>query len=780
MPVLKIISVVVILSLAAPLRAGELYDAVVQNNLDRVKEILAAHPESINEGIPKYNDTPLETASWHGFTDIVAYLLSRGADVNWQDNRQHTAVFCAAERNHVEAMRLLIGAHANLNVKDSKGNTPLVAADSLEMVKLLVEGGADVHVSPELSWNFKKIEYLERKGMDIRKMIGKSDSDMQSGLLAASHWEGNEELIKFLLDRGAEPNGADQEGFPLMFACRSGRLSLVQLLISHGADVNKRTLRDSGTAMMNAINDRRSAVDIVQALVDRGADVNALDHYGKSALFAASEYGDTATMAVLINAGAHINSVERRERAPLEGASRRSRAWIDYVPPDSVLHIEDLRRASAVRMLVAHGADVSKQRLILEWAIMDDNPEVVRALVESKVDVNWSALRNNSPGLIYRHVKPTPVGEQQAPRKNGSGQLPNADSSTPTPYRSDKEESPLMWAARRSHADDMVPVLVNAGASVTAVGSWGATPLHEASSDAHVIAAQSLIEHGADVNAIDVNGQTPLHWLAKRTPQDGGDTAVYATERLLLEHGAKPPIVDRYGRTASNTSVSTALYVAAELGELSRIKKLIEVHPDSVNAPAGWEVGTALHEAVRHGHREIVEFLLDHGANVNAPDYHKTTPIVWAFKPERHVLWIENIDADNGYREDESLAPESVRTRDIANILLQHGAHVETDNKSVSMALIFAIDAGDTTAMGMLLAHGVDPNRPRYDYQNDSTTLLHWLAHGWVDKGKEQFLYNAITTLVTHGARLDIKDKDGKIPADLAKDDRIKALLTVH
>ncbi len=80
---------------------------------------------------------------------------------------------------------------------------------------------------------------------------------------------GDVELVKLLLDRGAEINAATQDGWTaLHFACLRGDEGLVKLLLDRGVDVNTKTTSGvSALSIATSEGDR----EIVELLLDRGA-----------------------------------------------------------------------------------------------------------------------------------------------------------------------------------------------------------------------------------------------------------------------------------------------------------------------------------------------------------------------------------------------------------------------------------------------------------------------------------------------------------------------------
>ena len=139
---------------------------------------------------------------------------------------------------------------------------------------------------------------------------------------------------------------------------------------------------------------------------------------------------------------------------------------------------------------------------------------------------------------------------------------------------------------------EMVELLLDHGADAAAKTRLGSTLLHDAALKGHVPRVELLLRKGADVNALNGSGGTPLHDAAL-----GGHVEVAA---LLLARGASI-------NAQEVESGNTALANAASWGRLNLVNLLLDKGADAkLKNRAG---KTALMLALENGHEETVERL---------------------------------------------------------------------------------------------------------------------------------------------------------------------------
>ena len=297
---------------------------------------------------------------------------------------------------------------------------------------------------------------------------------------------GTQEEVRDVLDRGADPNArargdrsAENEGCTglLIEIKNAGRIEVVRLLLSRGADVNT-TGGFYGNALQMATaypREERHKNELLKTLLAYGADINAQGGYYGNALQGAAFRGDLGAVELLLEHGADVNARGGFYESALQAASVKGNVNI-------------------IRFLLKHGADINAQGgefgNTLQAAAYWSNLETVELLLEHGADIN-------AQGGSYG--------------------------------------SALQAASAKGHVE-VVHFLLEHGADINRRGGCYGSALQAASTYCHSSVVRLLLNHGADVNA-----RGGKHGLALQAAFSNSSAPLGKREmtvKLLREHQA--------------------------------------------------------------------------------------------------------------------------------------------------------------------------------------------------------------------------------------------------
>jgi len=190
----------------------------------------------------------LHAAAERGDVRALRQLLAAGADLEARDERGRTALLAATHANAVAAARLLIEAGADVNARDAINDTPYLYAGArghLEILELTLSHGADLR-SVNRFGGTALIPACERGHVEtVRRLIAagvKVDhvnrlgwTGLLEAIILGDGGPRHQQIVKLLLDAGANPNLADKEGVtPLAHARQRGQVEVISLLRAAG------------------------------------------------------------------------------------------------------------------------------------------------------------------------------------------------------------------------------------------------------------------------------------------------------------------------------------------------------------------------------------------------------------------------------------------------------------------------------------------------------------------------------------------------------------------
>ncbi|KAH7020752.1 ankyrin repeat-containing domain protein [Microdochium trichocladiopsis] len=507
----------------------------------------------------------------YAFEQWVEHVLD-GQQPGGKILAQQAAELCAQSRHHFVSTMFSEGKHRYYTPSDESLPSPLMVASMLGVlpaVELLSQRpGAELDRvdwlgSTALGWaalckHADVVRVLVERGADYTTK-DRWDTPVFTRVVEL----GDEALVELLLDKGADPNVADERGYPPLFSAKS--TEVVSLLLKHGADI-KFTNRNGCTALNYACETRPH---LVRILLEAGADpsvtdekgwtplirccgrplykmeeqdferewlgtielllgdcrvdVNAHDHSGDTALYLACQAGRALTVEILLKHGAQTHGRDL------------------YAAIYAAIHTTGPARnaAAIVRMLLHAGVDITSDyfhgKPALHYAAKLGHQDIVRLLLDHGADIDQADLDGRTPLMVAVLKSRMEAVQMLLSRRADTGRL-------------DTKGNSVVCLAIQGRKVDIVEMLLDSVKDVDAVCGQGLTPLVEAALLQRADMIQSLVRRGATINHTTEGGITPLIAAVMAGWPEGVE--------LLLRSGADSNYVGRGGRTALATAAN--------------------------------------------------------------------------------------------------------------------------------------------------------------------------------------------------------------------------------
>ncbi len=400
--------------------------------------------------------------------------------------------------------------------------------------------------------------------------------------------QGNRDAVKTLLKQGADVNTAQGDGMTaLHWAVQKADLDLVKTLLYAGANIKATTRIGGYTPLL--IASRNGNASMIDALLTGGADPNSATANGATALMFAAQSGFADAVKALVEKGADVNA---KEKVKGETALTFAAAY---------------GRADVIRVLTSHGADVKITTKVMDLEAFNKEEQERQAMFFQQQQAAAAAAAANGRGG---------AAAAQGGGGGRRGFDPNAKAGVNRQYNYTElvaywgGMSPLHFAARQGHID-ATNALLEAGSDVNqqAVGD-GSTALLVATINGHFDLAKTLLEKGANPNLAEHNGVTPLYaalncqWSAKALyPQprafEQQQTSYLDLMKALLDKGAEPNVRLRkkvwysqydFDQSGVDEIGATPFWRAAYAADVDAMKLLVSYGAD-VNIPTSKGAG---------------------------------------------------------------------------------------------------------------------------------------------------------------------------------------------
>jgi ankyrin repeat protein len=593
-----------------------------------------------------------------------------------------TRVADAARQNDVAAVRSLLREGADVNAAQADGMTALHWAarnDDAEMVKVLAYAGANLEATTRLG-GYTALHLAARRGeggvvralLDAGSVVEARTSTGATALHLAAG-AGRPEAIAALLDRGADIDAreAAAEQTPLMFAVAENRLEAVALLLERGADVSLQTTVVDYAARARAdVPEQQRREKLMQAM--KVAQGLAPEADGEQA---------APSGTVADRSAAQLQSRDQ-EPAPTAGApASPARPDAKPAPADSSTQAPPEPEPLGYADLVGRQGGMTA----LHYAARDGHLDEAKALLAAGADIDEVTAGDHTSPLLIATI-------------NGNYDLASyllGQGADPT-LASDAGVTPLFavlnnrWAPKAFYPQptafkqqetsylDLMAALLDKGADpnvrlkrhpwytsynfdLLGVDFMGATPFWRAAYALDAPAMELLVAHGADPSIPTMKPPSRRRGGSRGGGGFGGD----GTADQEADPSGLPP-VPVYGPGVYPIHAATGVgYGQARAGNSHRhvpdgwlpaVRYLVETLGADVNA-RDFQGFTPVHHAAARGDNEVIQYLVDHGADVTLVARTGQTTVDMANGPQQRVqpfpetiALLEGLGAKNNHK----------------------------------------------------------------------------------------------------------------------------------
>lgn len=464
-----------------------------------------------------------------------------------------------------------------------------VKASDASQVRSLLAQHADVNAAA--ADDFTPLHWAaQRDSIEIADLLlaagAKADAKTRYNItpLTLASTNGDAAMIERLIKAGADPNSVSEEGqTALMTASLTGKPDAVKTLLSHGASANLKEPNKGQTALMWAASEGNAAAEAM--LIEFGADVKAKSTGGFTPLLFAVRNDHIEAAKVLLDHGANVN-----DAAP-DGTSALSMAIVNaYFEMGG--------------MLLDRGADPNAP---------DPRGSALLSLIWiRKPGADGAAAVGNT-------AKGTPVPE---------GNMSSFDLAKSLLKHGANPNVRVDWKEQRFGKEGGTaknPPSIDLGRHY--LSYVGATPFYVAAKNGDAPLMRLLLDAGADPKINTKAGVTPLmvacgldYWEGESPGPFTGVTEAERLEavKLAIEAGNDVNAHADFGDFPMTGDVSyTLLYYPLNIDQLL----------DKGVGDPRWSGSTPLIGAVVSGQPSIVQYLVDHGAQVDARTKLGWTPL---------------------------------------------------------------------------------------------------------------------------------------------------------
>ena len=648
--------------------------------------------------------TALLLASLNGHTQVVELLIKENADVNIQKKNGVTALMLASVYGHTQVVELLIKENADVKIQSKEGVTALMLASlngHTQVVELLLKQNADVNIQNENGWtalmlasqngHTQIVELLLQENTDVNAQGTNGENAL---MMAVDH--GHTKIAELLLKKIENINTQDKNGFTaLIIASKKDQIFVVELLLKENADVNIQN-KEGVTALMIASGN--GYTQVVELLLKENADVNIQKEDGWTALMKASENGHTQIVELLLKENADANKNTKNGCTALMAASQNGHTQVVelLLQENTDVNVQGTNGENALMMAVDRGHTQIAELLLkkvenvnaqdkngftaLMIASIKDQIFVAELLLKKNADVNIQNKEGVTALMLASQNGHTQVVELLL-KENADVNIQDEDGWTA-----------LTVASLNGHTK-VVELLLKENADVNIQNKEGVTALMLASKNDHTQVIELLLKENADVNIQDVEGATALMAAIENEHSE--------VVECLLQSKADPYIV----AYIEGVEV-TALLLAVCNGNTDIVKVLIDNSEPNTD-----EIEKTVVISCLYSESTLITFLSNKLPYLTNDQIELLDSCVKGDLGTVVMKTLDSPDTPLVLGLTPLMVASSYGHDDIVEALIQAGANVNKQESYYGLTpLCFAVSDQFTSIVEMLLENGANPN----------------------------------------------------------------------
>ena len=550
--------------------------------------------------------TPLTiVCSRRNIDGLRLLLTAQGINVNKPNRRGDTAIICAAFNGDADSLRLLLATPGiNVNFIDGEGKTAYdwaVMNNHTECVQLLRNNGGKTAANDQDSNEQTSADEAKAKLLEA----GITESNYNAELCKATDNSDNEK-IRLLISAGADVNCYGEDGWtPLTNVCLLDNSEGLRLLLAApNIKINQPNKSGDTAIIWAAVKGHTECLRLLLAVP--GIEVNFIDRDNKTAYDWAT-INNHEECAELLRAAGGQRTTPPAISAELINCDRdeaRSRLQNMGISPsqynEAICKAADSSDNEKLALLINAGADVNSRAsdgwIPLTNLCFYDNLQGLRLILNApNLNVNASDGQGNS-ALSLAAIK----GHADCLRlllSHPGIRVNECD---------DKGSLALIHAIANRHQDCVLLLLEAPGINVNSRNSAGDTPLIWAAAKGNAEALQTLLRvPGIKLDFISENGKTAYDWALENNHNECAtllrNAGAHTAEEVIASHKTRTS-------SANNAEANTMLCTATDNGDNNKIRQAITNGADvNCDAEDGW---TPLTNVAYYGHRESMRLLL--------------------------------------------------------------------------------------------------------------------------------------------------------------------------